>query len=59
MLYEVITIVIRPNSSFFVVNDMNLKQRLLIEPAAVVVHSLERAKSTGLLKFNSKSYNFV
>lgn len=47
-------IVIRPNSSFFVVNDMNLKQRLLIEPAAVVVHSLERAKSTGLLKFNSK-----
>lgn len=32
---------------------MTLDQRILVEPAAVVVHSLERAKSTGLLKFNS------
>jgi L-iditol 2-dehydrogenase len=47
-------LVIRKNSTFFVVNDMDLDSRLLIEPAAVVVHAVERAKSTGLLKFNSK-----
>ncbi len=46
-------LVLRPRSTFFVVNDMSFAQRLLIEPAAVVVHSLERAKSTQLLKFNS------
>ncbi|MGL4724857.1 MAG: zinc-dependent alcohol dehydrogenase [Scandinavium sp.] len=47
-------IVLRPKSTFFVVNDMTLAQRLLIEPAAVVIHALERAKLTGLLSFNSK-----
>ncbi|WKV10087.1 alcohol dehydrogenase catalytic domain-containing protein [Thermoanaerobacterium sp. CMT5567-10] len=47
-------IVIRKNSTFYKVNDMNLNLRLLVEPAAVVVHAVERAKSTGLLKFNSK-----
>lgn len=47
-------IVIRKGSTFFNVSDMNLKQRLLIEPAAVAVHAVERAKTTGLLKFNSK-----
>jgi L-iditol 2-dehydrogenase len=47
-------LVIRKNSTFFTVNDMNLDQRLLIEPSAVVVHAVERAKTTGLLKFNSK-----
>ena len=46
-------LVIRPGSTFFKVNDMSLKLRLLIEPAAVVVHAVERAKSTGLLTFNS------
>ncbi|SET18338.1 L-iditol 2-dehydrogenase [Natronincola peptidivorans] len=46
-------IVLRKNSTFFQVNDMNLNQRLLIEPAAVVIHAVERAKTTGLLKFNS------
>ncbi len=46
-------IVLRKDSSIFKVNDMSLKQRLLIEPAAVTVHAVERAKSTGLLKFNS------
>lgn len=46
-------IVIRPGSTFFKVNDMSLKLRMLIEPAAVVVHAVERAKSTGLLTFNS------
>ena len=33
---------------------MDLHSRVLIEPAAVVVHAVERAKTTGLLKFNSK-----
>jgi L-iditol 2-dehydrogenase len=47
-------LVIRKGSTFFAVNDMDLNQRLLIEPAAVVVHAVERAKSTGLLKFNSR-----
>jgi L-iditol 2-dehydrogenase len=46
-------IILRENSSIFRVNDMSLKQRLLIEPAAVTVHAVERAKTTGLLKFNS------
>ena len=46
-------LVIRKGSTFFKVNDMSLKLRLLIEPAAVVVHAVERAKSTGLLTFNS------
>ncbi|QCX33955.1 zinc-binding dehydrogenase [Caloramator sp. E03] len=47
-------IVVRKGSTFFTVNDMDLDLRLLVEPAAVVVHAVERAKSTGLLKFNSK-----
>lgn len=47
-------LIVRKGSTFFEVNDMNLEQRLLIEPAAVVVHAVERAKSTGLLKFNTK-----
>lgn len=47
-------LVIRPGSTFFVVNGMNLDLRLLIEPAAVVVHALERAKKTGLLNFRSR-----
>ena len=46
-------IILRKNSSIFRVNDMSLKERLLIEPAAVTVHAVERAKTTGLLKFNS------
>ena len=46
-------LVIRKGSTFFNVSGMTLDQRILVEPAAVVVHSLERAKSTGLLKFNS------
>lgn len=47
-------IVIRKNSTIFNVSDMDLHSRVLIEPAAVVVHAVERAKTTGLLKFNSK-----
>ncbi|MBQ6239439.1 MAG: alcohol dehydrogenase catalytic domain-containing protein [Firmicutes bacterium] len=46
-------LVIRPGSTFFKVNDMSLKMRLLIEPAAVITHALERAKATGLITFNS------
>jgi L-iditol 2-dehydrogenase len=47
-------IVIRKGSTFFNVSDMDLDQRLLVEPSAVVVHAVERAKTTGLLKFNSR-----
>ncbi|PKM68298.1 MAG: theronine dehydrogenase [Firmicutes bacterium HGW-Firmicutes-2] len=46
-------IILRKDSSIFKVNDMSLKERLLIEPAAVTIHAVERAKTTGLLKFNS------
>lgn len=47
-------LVIRKGSTVFNVSEMDLHSRLLIEPAAVVVHAVERAKATGLLKFNSK-----
>jgi len=47
-------LIIRPGSSFFVVNDMSLDLRLLIEPAAVAAHALERAKKTGLINFRSR-----
>lgn len=46
-------LVIRPGSTFFNVTGMTLDQRMLVEPAAVAVHAVERAKSTGLLKFNT------
>ena len=45
---------IRPNSTFFNVTGLTLDQRMLIEPAAVAVHAVERAKTTGLLNFNTK-----
>lgn len=47
-------LVLRKGATIFNVSDMNLNQRLLIEPSAVVVHAAQRAKSTGILKFNSK-----
>lgn len=47
-------LILRKNSSIFRVNDLSLDERLLIEPAAVTIHALERAKSTHLLKFNSR-----
>lgn len=48
-------LVIRPGSSFFGVRDMSLKLRVLIEPAAVVCHALERAKHCGAtLNFRSR-----
>jgi L-iditol 2-dehydrogenase len=48
-------LIIRPGSSFFVVNDMSVDERVLIEPAAVVCHALERAKTSGVnLNFRSR-----
>ncbi|MCL2572412.1 MAG: zinc-binding dehydrogenase [Defluviitaleaceae bacterium] len=47
-------ILIRGGSSFFVCNDLNLDLRLLVEPAAVVIHAVEQAKTTGKLRFNSR-----
>lgn len=47
-------LIIRPGSSFFVVNDMSLDLRVLIEPAAVAAHALERSKITGLINFRSR-----
>lgn len=40
-------------STFFNVSDLDLDSRILIEPSAVLIHAVERAKTTGLLKFNS------
>ncbi|MGL4798410.1 MAG: zinc-dependent alcohol dehydrogenase [Cellulosilyticaceae bacterium] len=47
-------IILRKGSSIFNVSDMGLDERLLIEPAAVTVHAVERAKTTNLLRFDSK-----
>lgn len=47
-------LIIRPGSSIFVVNEMSLELRVLIEPAAVATHALERAKKTGLINFRSR-----
>ena len=35
-------------------SDLDLYSRILIEPCAVLVHAVERAKSTGILRFNSR-----
>ncbi|MCP5534906.1 MAG: zinc-binding dehydrogenase [Akkermansiaceae bacterium] len=48
-------LIIRPGSSFFVVKDMSLELRTLIEPAAVACHALDRAKeSSSRLNFRSR-----
>ncbi len=47
-------ILIRKNSTFFNVSDLDLDSRILIEPCAVLIHAVERAKSTGILRFNSR-----
>lgn len=41
-------------STYFVVNDLDLQERMLLELACVCVHALKRANTTGLLNFNSK-----
>lgn len=47
-------LVVRGGSTIFNVSDLSLDLRILIEPAAVLVHAVERAKSTGILRFNSR-----
>lgn len=47
-------LLIQKGSTYFVVNDLSLDQRMLLEPAAVTVHALEQGKKTGRLTFNSK-----
>ena len=39
-------ILIRKGSTIFNVSDLDLKSRILIEPCAVLVHAVERAKTT-------------
>ncbi|HIT85009.1 MAG TPA: zinc-binding dehydrogenase, partial [Candidatus Ornithomonoglobus intestinigallinarum] len=47
-------IFIRGGSSVFNVSDLDLDSRILIEPCAVLVHAVERAKTTDILRFNSR-----
>lgn len=47
-------IMIREGSSVFNVSELDLKSRILIEPCAVLIHAVERAKMTGILRFNSR-----
>lgn len=47
-------IVVRKGSTIFNVSDLDLDSRILIEPAAVLIHAVERAKSTNILRFNSR-----
>ncbi|MBR7132139.1 MAG: zinc-binding dehydrogenase [Clostridia bacterium] len=46
--------VVRGGSTIFNVSDLDLDSRILIEPAAVLIHAVERAKTTGILRFNSR-----
>ncbi|MBQ1311396.1 MAG: zinc-binding dehydrogenase [Blautia sp.] len=41
-------------STFFNVSDLDFDSRMLIEPCAVLVHAVERAKTTNILRFNSR-----
>lgn len=47
-------ILIRKGSTVFNVSDLDLDSRVLIEPCAVLIHAVERAKTTGILRFNSR-----
>lgn len=47
-------ILIRGGSTVFNVSDLDLTSRILIEPCAVLIHAVERAKTTGILRFNSR-----
>lgn len=47
-------IFVRGGSTIFNVSDLDLDSRILIEPCAVLIHAVERAKTTGILRFNSK-----
>ena len=46
-------ILVRKGSTIFNVSDLDLDSRILIEPCAVLIHAVERAKTTGILRFNS------
>ncbi|MBQ8908534.1 MAG: zinc-binding dehydrogenase [Clostridia bacterium] len=41
-------------ATYFVVNDLDLQERMLLELACVCVHALKRANGTGLMNFNTK-----
>ncbi len=47
-------IVVRKGSTVFNVSNLDLDSRILIEPAAVLIHAVERAKTTDILRFNSR-----
>ncbi len=47
-------IVLGKGATVFNVSDLDLDSRILIEPCAVLVHAVERAKTTGILRFNSR-----
>lgn len=47
-------ILVRGGSTVFNVSELDLDSRILIEPCAVLVHAVERAKTTGILRFNSR-----
>lgn len=47
-------LVVRGGSSVFNVSELDLDSRILIEPCAVLIHAVERAKTTGILRFNSR-----
>ncbi len=46
--------VVKGGSTIFNVSDLDLDSRILIEPCAVLIHAVERAKTTGILRFNSR-----
>lgn len=41
-------------ATYFVVNDLDLQERMLLELATVAVHAYNRGNSTGLLNFDSR-----
>ena len=47
-------IIVRKGSTIFNVSDLDLDSRILIEPCAVLIHAVERAKTKGILRFNSR-----
>ncbi len=47
-------LVVKGGSTVFNVSDLDLDSRILIEPSAVLIHAVERAKTTGILRFNSR-----
>ncbi|WP_096086100.1 zinc-dependent alcohol dehydrogenase [Agaribacterium haliotis] len=46
-------LVLKNGSTFFNVSEFSLEERILIEPVAVAVHAVERAKTTNLLNWAS------